>query len=238
MKYKHIVVVRLGLKWRYSELNQTWEEWLSNSVILMDTYCRPSLKHQNVQDFDIITLVDSTVNEYGNVLKNEIILKFDSDSDLNTKWEGDENGLMVKTINKHISKNYKDFTHILLTRLDRDDAIRYDYLMNVRKNINGLKEQYIDTKSVYHYKNGVFFKCPKYLENGMVSPFVSSLEKINDGKIRCVPFFKSHTYTKKHLIGKKHKNLYALQIIHENNFSNKLKSDVIVKSINKSDYGI
>lgn len=237
-RIKHIVIVRLGLKWRYKELNQKWEDWLENSVYLMDKYCRPSLKNQTVKDFDILTLVDKSVNKYGNILDNEKILKFDSESDLTTIWEGNENGLMIKTINEYISKNYKDYTYILLTRLDRDDVIRFDFLENVRKNINGNKEQYIDSNNIVHFKNDKFYKCDKYINGRMVSPFVSTLEKIENGIIKCVPFFKSHTETKKYLPGNKFENLQALQIIHDNNFSNKLGNKQIIENINKRHFGI
>jgi hypothetical protein len=235
---KHIVIVRLALKWRYKELNKKWDEWLENSIYLMDKYCRPSLLNQKNKNFDILTLVDSCVNYYGNKLDNEYILKFDSENDLNTIWEGYKNCQMIKTINDHVYKNYKNYNYVLLTRLDRDDIIRYDFLENVRKNIKIFDEQYIDTNMVYHLKNDIIYKCDKYIEGKMISPFVSTLEKIENGKIKCYPFFKSHTETKKFLNGLKFKNLNAIQVLHDNNFSNTLKNFEELNNIKIEDYGI
>jgi len=229
-KITHIVVTRLALKWRYNETNLTWDEWLQNSIYLMDKFCRPSLKNQKNQNFYLLSLVDESINDFGNKLENEDIIKIDSNGVENI------NERIIEGINCYINKLI-DSDGIILTRLDRDDCLRNDFIDNVKKHLISGEEKYVDLNHsiTYDLNNNTFHDSKKYYKT-FVSPFVSVYEKINDGKIRCVPFMVDHTKISKILYGEKVDDLYAMQVIHKYNLKNKVFGDKI--SINKRDYGI
>jgi hypothetical protein len=74
-KYKHIIVSRVGLKWYENEttlrcetLGLTWDEWISDSIHLYDTYCRNSLNNQTNKDFILLSLFDESVEFFGNLI--------------------------------------------------------------------------------------------------------------------------------------------------------------------------
>lgn len=221
---KHIILTRLGIKWRYTETNLSWEEWYKNSIYLMDTFCRPSLKNQSNQNFTLLTFVDKSVNYYGDTLENEIILKVDKTNE------------MIGEINKYLS-NLKDFDTVICTRLDRDDSLHYNFINIVQKELLGKEfEQYIDLKYVLTYDNNTKNTHQSNQYNIKTSPFVSTYEFIKNGKIRCIPFAFTHTRVSQALPGKKLDELLALQVIHNYNLINKTHGNII--QINKNDYGI
>lgn len=230
-KVKHIVVTRLAIKWRFKETKLSWEDWVNNSLELMDSICRPSLKNQSNKNFTLLSIVDESVKEYGNVLDNEIVLKVPTLKDNEFPKE-----FVVDVINNYI-KEFNEYDSIILSRLDRDDAIRFDFIDNVQKHLSNKVDTYIDINNSlsYNYLTKDIYKSKKYF-NTFVSPFVSVHEKINNKKIKCISLIFDHSTLSKHLKGKKVNNLYAMQVIHEYNLLNKVQGDKI--NINLKDYGI
>lgn len=224
-KIKHIILTRLALKGEYSNTGFNWDEWLENSIYLMNTICRPSLKNQIDQDFILLSFVDNSVNYYGDILENEMIIKV-------------YNKNLISYVNKYISENLKNYEYIIITRLDRDDALRYDFIQNIKKNILiDNEEKYIDIKYsiCYDLDNNMTYFSKKYFNN-FISPFVSTLEKIVNGKIKCVPFLVQHPDVHKILPGEKNEDLLPIQTIHQYNLKNKIFGDQI--DINKKDFGL
>ncbi|NPV13178.1 MAG: glycosyltransferase [Ignavibacteria bacterium] len=229
IKIKHLVVTRLAIKWRFNETNLSWDDWLKNSIYLMNRYCRPSLKNQSNQDFTLLSIVDKSVTYYGDVLENEIILKVPE-----IKKGIDIKKVIINSINKYIY-TLKGYDYVIITRLDRDDCLAHDFVDNIRNNFSYI-EEYIDINYSYIYdtKTDIFYKSEKYKK--MISPFVSTYEKINNGKINCYPFLVDHTKVGKMLNGKKCDKLQCIQVIHDYNLKNKVYG--IITDINKKDFGI
>jgi len=227
---KHIIVTRLAIKWRFSETNLTWDQWVKSSISLMDRFCRSSLKNQTDQDFTLLSIVDQDINEYGNVLDNEVILKVNS---VNNEYPKSN---MIDVINEYIG-NLEGYDSVILTRLDRDDALRSDFIKNVKKYLQEKPDSYIDLNNSLTYDNekSVAHNSKKYF-NTFVSPFVSTHEKIINNKIKCISLLVDHNLVNKHLPGKKVNDLYAMQVIHGLNLINRLYGHPIV--FNKKDYGI
>ena len=225
---KYIIVTRLALKWRYQETNLSWNEWLNNSIFLMNNYCRPSLKNQTDQNFTILSLVDDSVTNYGNILENEIILKVKATNSIKHD--------IINTINEYVS-NLNDCDAVILTRLDRDDCLHKNFVNIVKTHLSSGIEQYIDLNDsiIYDSINNIAYDSKKY-NNTFVSPFVSTYEKRINGKIKCYSFIEQHSTVSKFLNGKKIDDLIALQVIHQYNLKNKVQGSLI--KINKINFGI
>lgn len=227
MKIKHIVVSRVAINWRVSETNLGWEEWVKNSFELYDKYCRSSLKKQTNQDFTLLSLVDSKLNNFGNQLNNETIIP--------VNYNGDIRKTIIDGINSYIKTITNKYDYVILTRLDRDDALNLNFIENVQKlliNAN-ISERYIDIKKLYSYDaiNNKIYESKKY--DKTVSPFVSVIEKISDDKIKCLPYRVDHNMIPHYLKGKKNNELIAMQIIHDNNLKNKLTGNKEIFNISK-----
>ncbi|MFW5847973.1 MAG: glycosyltransferase [bacterium] len=230
IKVKHIVVTRLAVKWRFKDTKLNWDEWLRDSIKLMDTFCRPSLKNQSTQDFTLLSLVDESVEQYGNVLDNEVILKIKSKEGDYPKKE------MVNKINEYVS-TLKDYDYVIVSRIDRDDCLHYRFLELVQLYLSGSGEKYVDLNYsiTLSTKTKTAHDSRKYF-NTFVSPFVSTYEKIVNGKIRCISIINDHDKVSKFLVGKKVNDLIGIQVIHDNNLKNKIYGKPI--NINYKDYGI
>jgi len=231
-KVKHIIVTRFALKWRFAETNlKNWDRWLDDSIHLMESFCRPSLKNQTNQDFTLLSIVDNSVKNYGNMLENEVILKVPT-----IKKNGYPKQQMINVINEYIA-GLEGFDSVILTRLDRDDALRNDYIDNVQGYLSDNVESYVDLRNSisYDYDKKEAHDLKKY-SSSFVSPFVSVHEAINNGKIKCISLLVDHNEVSSYLKGRKVNDLYAMQVVHQNNIGNKVRG-VLIK-INKTDYGI
>lgn len=229
IKIKHIVITRLAIKWRFKDTKLNWGSWLEDSINLMDSFCRPSLKNQTTQDFTLLSIVDESVGECGNILDNEIILKIKSKEGNYPRHE------MIERINEYVSGLF-GYDFIIISRIDRDDCFHKDFLKTVKKYLNGNSEKFVDLNHsiTYSIENDVAYNSMKYY-NTFVSPFVSTYEKIINNKIRCIPFMVDHNEVSKHLKGKKVNDLIAMQVIHKYNLINKIYGNPI--NINYNDYG-
>lgn len=222
---KHIVVTRLGLKWKYKDIGMNWDEWLRKSIYLMDNYCRPSLYNQIDQDFTLLTLVDESVNKVGTKLKNEVVIK---------TQPGDIRDQIINAINSYVQAI--DENWIIMTRVDRDDCLRKDYIANIKRYYNSGGSGFADLyhSLTYDVAYNAVHDSPKYHQP--ISPFVSILEKRIAGKIPCIPFKVNHGQVANYVRGVKLKRLCAMQVIHDHNVINKVYGEPV--TINMSDYGI
>lgn len=230
MRVKHILVSRVAIKWRHNETGLSWDNWVKNSFSLYDTYCRPSLRNQTDQDFTLLSLIDHEVSEYGDVLENEVVVSVGSNGDVRQR--------IINAINSYVQEIENDYDFIILTRIDRDDCLRKDFVGVVKNHVlsNEVREQYVDLYFSYTYdvKNKVIHNSNKYYK--VVSPFVSTVERINDGKIPCIPFMVDHGYVPTKLNGTKLNNLVAIQVIHDTNLSNRIVGEAI--NINLKDFNL
>jgi hypothetical protein len=230
MRTKHIIVTRLAIKWvQYKYIGLSWAEWLNNSIELMDKYCRASLRNQSCQDFTLFSIVDESVIYFGRKLNNEKILYIP----YKIKYPFKE---IVSIINNNIEK--QKFDSVIITRLDRDDCLRYDFVENLQKHFADEKEKHIDLRKAYTFDSitGKIYNIDTY-NFKFVSPFVSTFEIIKNGKIKCIPYAVEHTQVSQKIKGNKVDDLFALQVLHGNNICNKIVGKEI-DGINIKDYGI
>jgi len=229
-KVKHIIVTRLALKWRFSETKLSWDDFVNESIELMTKFTRPSLKNQDNQDFTLLSIVDESVTDYGNTLENEVVLKVETE-----KNNGYPKKAMINAVNKYISE-IQGYDSVILTRLDRDDALRFDFIDNVQNYLKDKPNNYIDLNNsiTYNSRGKKAHNSKKYF-NTFVSPFVSTHEKIEDDKIKCISLLVDHDQVPKYLKGRKVNDLYAMQVIHGRNLVNRIYGDNI--NIDLKEYG-
>lgn len=227
MKTGHLILTRLAIKWIYGGTGLSWDEWLQDSIRLMDTYCRPSLKQQTDQDFNLLTFVDESVNNFGNLLENEQIIKITNPKDEYSFQ------ILVDAVNQFIKAMKYDA--VIITRLDRDDCLRKDFIQNLKLHFSEEIEKYIDIRTAYTYSENhkMTYESDRYKKN-FCSPFVSTYEIVKDGKIVCYPFAYMHVHVPDVITGIKVDDLFAMQIIHDHNISNDMHGEQT--EINTKDY--
>lgn len=224
-RIKHLIVSRVAIKWRYAETGLDWNSWVDNSFNLYNKFLRKSLENQNNQNFTLLTLVDKDIN----IQKTDLLLP-------NEKLIFVENLKMVDAINLYINTISNSFNYILLTRVDRDDCLHFDFVNNLQDNIlNYINKSpfYFDLNYSYTYDgiNNEIYSGDLYFNK--ISTFVSTLEKIKDGNIICFPYKFAHDNIIKHIDGIKLESLIALRVIHEFNLANKIKGDKIEYNLKK-----
>ena len=232
MKIKHIVITRLAVNWtKHKNFKQDWGIWVDESIGYMDQLCRPSLKNQSNQNFTLLSLVDESVINFGNVLPNEKILKIKSNGGDYPKKD------ILKQIDNYVKNISNEYDAIITTRLDRDDCLHKDFIEIVQTKLKGcVKNTYVDIKNsiTYDIVNDIVHDSPKY--NSMVSPFVSTFEVITNNSIQCVSMKYDHTDVNKYLSGSKMNELAVIQVITGKNMLNKMYGKPT--KILKKDYGI
>lgn len=239
MKYKHLIISRVALKWYdkagetlrcESELNMTWDEWLANSIKLYSTYTRKSLAAQTNQNFTLISIVDESVEELGELLPNEVVLRVSSIANFINETEN------------FIRKEFPSDLY-LLSRIDRDDcfAINYVHILQslVRQylyNAESPESRYFDITqlNMYDATNNVF-ATRQYSKNA-TSPFTSVLTDFPRPAL-----YGGHGRIIQTTKGIKSDLLNVLQIIHEDNLANRVNGKILSKpeGLRKLlDYGI
>ena len=226
---KHIIITRVGLKKpqsMYDKLNIDWNNWLENSINLMNGYCRASLRNQTNQNFTLLSIFDESVTEYGDVLPNEIIVKSKI-----------ENEPIKKIIKRYAGGETCD--KFIMTRLDRDDCLRYDFVDKVQHYLKGSNNKtYVDISHDRLYldlQSNTFYRTFK----PRVSPFASTLEKNKGLKTSVFPFcIGGHTSINNFCQGAKYTDIVGLTVIHNNNVCNNIEEGSIKTECNPLEFGL
>lgn len=234
-EFLHLVISRVCVKWnhngkyRHEVLGLNWDNFVDLSNELYDKYARKSLNNQTIKNFKLISLFDKDTKKYGNLISNEEILPVD---DINS---------ITQHIKEYIKNNSKDYKYILITRLDRDDAIENNFIEKLQNKALHYLEK---TKNSSHYyfdiKDHLMYDINSKncyysnLYNTVTSPFITVLEPINN--IICYAYAYSHGDIYKHIKGDKIKDLKGLQVIHSKNISNTTRGSKI--NLSNINFGI
>jgi hypothetical protein len=230
--FKHLIISRVACKWYNekgqlrceSELNKSWKDWSKESIELYDKFCRKSLKNQTNKNFTILSIFDQNITDYGNILPNEVILKLNNIDDI-------KNVVREYIVNSKINNKY-----ILISRIDRDDCYKNNFVDILHKKINEneIKDEcYFDISKINNYNLITKSKLIKDYIN-KTSPFVSTLE-YNKKNINLYSLI-GHNSVIKIIKGIDVNELNVLQIIHGNNLLN--KSIGKETDFNLSDFGL
>jgi len=207
---KHFIISRVALKWKFKQVGMTWEAWLKESVELYDKYLRASLRKQAFQNFTLVTLVDESVTDeqLGHRLKNEIVVRVFRMN-------------IIHALRSQIDLSGMD--KILITRCDRDDVLRNNFVHQLQMLLAADKQPpfYFDIMSYYIW-NGRQLNKFQYMSD-RTSPFVSTLEKVKEGKAVFYPYKYKHGYVIDQMGGVKDDSLRAIQVIHKHNVLNRME---------------
>lgn len=195
------------------------EQWNHHRIRLLNKYLRSSLRNQTCQNFTLITLWGKQYDWDKTLLLNErqvvITRGWDTHDEKGFDFTGQKRGKPQKAT-REFWKQIRDKTKplagelTLVTNIDSDDAVRYDFVENVQR----LAQQHIEKAPFYldcgnryaindrNHKTGV-----KSTSN--VSPAPTTIET----DYQALPMKWPHSIMGRHVKGKKFKELNLLQSI-------------------------
>lgn len=198
MKYTHLFVTKVNIKW----LPQSKDEvWLKNRINLLNNIVRPSLEAQTNKNFKFVTL-------WG----YEPIGKLDNEYQIIVNTENDSNLIHQEFLPKLIELIDEDY--VLTTRIDTDNAISNNFVEILHNHIT-------ETEIPFYYDISHMDMLDLRTRKKMVWPakgtsaFVSVME--NKYKYKCIPYSSGHGTVGKIMKGIKFDDLNALCTIHNEN---------------------
>lgn len=172
MSLQHFILTRFNLDTPFSK-NEIFldENWLNTRLELFEKYCLPSIQTQTNQNFQwLVFMHPETSGSFKKRLSNQIsTLPNARLIELTSFQEGN-------LINALQNLTEKDYSHLLTTRFDSDDAIHPDFVSCLHKAVELNNE-----RNVLNFPTGVILSQQKalaYLHKS--NPFISLLEPIDD----------------------------------------------------------
>lgn len=199
MKFTHLIISRVNIKWREQAKD---DNWIKNRIILMNKTLRPSIEAQTNKNFKFITLwgydsIDMIENEYP-IKIEKIGLKH----------------IYTEMLEK--LKNLIDEENVLVTRIDSDNCLGNDFVEVLHKNIKETELPfYYDIPKLYFYH--LTTKQKRIWTFEFTSGMISVMEKSSD--FICIPYQKSHGSIGSIISGTRIDGLDALINIHDDNLT-------------------
>lgn len=222
---RHLIISRVNLHmeldpYKYKE-TRLWEQygWEKERVRLLNEWARASLKKQTCQDFTFITLWQKGHVHPGG-FDNEVKIEIentgtpdDDPLDYEAFLNGREGKLTLNFSGQITAKVRALFDGpVLITNLDCDDALRYDFVEVIQRRAKKYNDYTIlDMQKRYQYNIRTGAKGFKSSRRG--SPFLSCVEP----DIKCIPIIYNHSITPGDISIKKIDGLSGLQTINESN---------------------
>lgn len=199
IEYEHLIVSRINVKWRKESKD---EYWLKDRIKILNKILRPSINGQINKNFKFITLWGYDPDDG---IDGEIQIKIESEG---TKDIYDE--LVLKL------KNYINKDNVLLTRIDSDNCMSYDFVEKLQNNIINNVPYFYDINhiEVYYMNNGLKTK-QRYAST---SGFISVMESKQNFK--CIPYKYPHDNIR-HIIEGINLDLDVLLTVHNSNVAPK-----------------
>jgi hypothetical protein len=228
---KHLIISRVNLEmdldpWKYKNPKlYALLGWSEYRVLMLNNYARRSLKKQDDQRFQFITLWHEGKIIPGGELPGEVqieIKRTGTDDDLPLDYKAvNENRAGKCTLNyadqirDAIRERYDP--PVLITNLDCDDALHKKFTQNIRiafMKYHPTDFYYFDMSVRYIYTRSSGTKGKK-VNQSSPSPFVTTYEP----KIQCLPLRFNHSLLTKHfnIKGVKLKELSAMQTVNDSN---------------------
>jgi hypothetical protein len=172
MKYTHLIISRVNIKWREQSKD---ENWLRDRIAIMNKTIRPSIEGQTNKNFKFITLWGYDPID---VIDNEYPIKIET--------------VGLKKIYFELLEKLKDFIdeeNVLVTRIDSDNCLGNDFVEVLQKNIRETDLPfYYDIPKLYFYH--MITKQKRIWTFEFTSGCISIMEKSSDFK--CIPYQHSH----------------------------------------------
>ena len=196
IKIIHMIITRFFMELNnlnYFKDIMSTEEYAQNAIRVTKKYLLPSLENQSCKKFIWILMIGN----YTNITYVKSLFNFNNSFETEVIYEKDmKNYLRNKTVGYDI---------LITTRIDYDDAIYYDAVNDVRKEIDINKPIFLHgyNKGVYYFESeDKYYDYYNNFDNrGVMSIFISLitvLNKVND--TYNVYELGDHTLIKKHLL--------------------------------------
>ena len=128
-RYTHILLTRFNLQYLQDDTLGIQPEWLEQRCALFETYCLPSIQHQTCQDFTWILIVDERTPEpyLSRILAYQE--RMNQLSVICVPFYPETEALYREIGAKYGNKD----TILISSRVDNDDRLAEDYMMQVQK---------------------------------------------------------------------------------------------------------
>ena len=208
--------------------------WLKQRIDLFFEYCYPSIVNQSNKNF--IWLVYFDVNTPKDIL--DLIKSRDNENIINIKLANSWINIDQMILKDLSSEIPSDIDFFVSSRLDNDDAIRYDFVESAHSFINGLrisKKTILDFQYgyVYNIANNQFFK--KKIES---NPFILLVEPVASKYSTVFAFQHKEMIYHFDSINPMNKRMW-IHVVHDSNLINKSggRSVLIKKSEINRNFG-
>tara|TARA_R110000868_G_scaffold360908_1_gene622954 strand:+ start:3130 stop:3945 length:816 start_codon:yes stop_codon:yes gene_type:complete len=226
IKFKHIIITRFNLsqRWKKDKLgkNVLDNDWLIKRYKLFIQFCLPSIKSQQIQNFEWWVYFDSALPEKYKALNKQLNIDYEN---FKPRYEDSYDSFEINMPN-NIKKQLvnKDIDYLISTRLDNDDMLAKDTVELIQKtNINSKKDKILELPIGYTLGINQNYIIKKV--NSKLNPFISLIEKINVNEpIKTVYYNQHNKWTNVDNIELSSKAQW-IQIIHDRNVSNSLIGD-------------
>ena len=195
IKFKHLIITRFMMELNIKNYNEKiyTDNYIQNSIRVLNKYLLPSLGNQTCKDFTWILKIGDKANK--SLIYS--LLSFNSTFKFEIIYE--------KDIKNYIENISKDLDVLITTRIDYDDCIYKEAVNDVRKQIDINKPILLHgyNKGVYYFEteNKYFDYFNTFDNRGAMSIFLSliiNLHKVND--TINIYDLGDHTYIKKTLL--------------------------------------
>lgn len=234
--FQHFIITRFNLTnetWNYDKNNVKVldETWLNKRYKLFEKYCFPSLLHQKEKEF--IWLVYFDINTPENYKKKnakyaKIFPNFTPVYKNNFEHFTSD---LCTDIRKLIAA---DTEYIITSRIDNDDAFHCDAIKIIQQQFEFQEKAIVDLTKGFCLQVKPSYKLSK--SSVKFGPFVSLIEKIDDGYFETIISRAHEDWNSSENIIEIKKQRLWIQIIHENNLLNVLNGNLIHKNIKLSDF--
>lgn len=218
-KFEHLMLTRMN----YTRGNDP--DYLEKRLHLFDQYAYISMRKQTNQNFKWILLFDKYTPKkyYEKYLKYKNIVILKAEGEMN-EWQAHFRNWIYKNI------KLDKLDYLITSRIDSDDVVHPEYMDNMQKCLF-TKTHLVDSLGYQlDVKTGKYYTAKKYEK--MSSPFITLVERLTPGKDPETVVKTDHPKMMKHFpLMRLHKRLF-LQIVHDENLTNKINGDPVDKNIN------
>lgn len=202
MKFTHLIVSRVNIRWTEQSKD---EKWLRDRIFLLNRTLRPSIQAQTNKNFKFVTLWGYDPIDVINV---EHAIKTESVG-------------LVKIFDDVLIELKKliDEENVLVTRIDSDNSLGDDFVETLHKAVKETELPFyydISKHYMYHTKT----KEKRIWPFEKTTGFISVMEKTSD--FTCIPYHHNHGKIGNVIKGTQVEGLDTLVNIHENNLSAKM----------------
>ena len=209
MAFKHFLISRFNLRPKGRDLAS--QEWMERRWDLFLSTCWPSVKHQSNQNFTWLMFFDVETIEEDRTRIKELEIEYPQFQPIFIRGTESFNDEVVNEVKK---KSGIEFSHVITTRLDNDDAIHEAFVQTIQDAFKGQDEALIDLISGYSLWTEELTLLARI--DKPFNPFVSLIERNHPGLTTVATRNHDHWATYQNRLVLRREPLW-MQVIHGGN---------------------